>query len=363
MTCIVNRSLTRPNNWLQALMVAIAFHWPITAQAHEVLGSDSLRFEVKTQCEERNVACEITIDAIGLFSKQSGQEFAAVIAQLPKNRTQTKIHFSSLGGNLSGAIQVGQLIREHEFITQTGFKESVCYSACAYAFMGGVIRELGPQAKFGLHQFYSKNNELSASSSQSVTAMLSLYLDIMGIDRKALQVALSTEPKRVTLISKSQAQLWMIDNSHQPYNPWKLETSERGQLVTLATQRQANRPWTVVLILTKMNGQERALIQLIQHGKKSDLQVFETTNFTPYLIFNQQKHSLITLSNWQSPKPGVIQRWCLIDARILRDLPRQNELIVAFNADEAILQELQIRPMTRFGTQNLNKNLLALGIH
>lgn len=328
--------------------------------AQELKFNDSLRFEVKSECQQPDAFCEITINAIGLFSKQSGQEFAELLTQLPKNRSKTTIHLSSLGGNLSGAIQVGQLIREHEINTQTGFKESVCYSACTYAFMGGVIRELGPLAKFGLHQFYSKNNDLSASSSQSVTAILSLYLDIMGIDKKVLQVALSTEPKRVTLITKNQAQQWLIDNSHQPYAPWRLETSERGQLVTLASQRQPNRPWSVALILMRINGQNRILMQVIQHGKKHDLQTLVKANIKPYIVLNQERHTLITLSDWESPRSGVMQRWCLISPKLLQEISSNREFILGLDASLEILQDLQLRSTMRFGTQHLHKNLLAL---
>ncbi|QWD80527.1 hypothetical protein ICV01_04265 [Polynucleobacter sp. MWH-Spelu-300-X4] len=142
-----------------------------------IANDETLRYTITQTCPATaNPSCVTQVKAIGLFSKYAGKEFQEFVKTLPHDDRPVAIHFSSLGGNLAGGLQVGQLLREYEFITQTGFDESVCYSACAYAFMGGTIRQLGPQEKLGLHQFYSQTNEINASKAQSISALISNYL-------------------------------------------------------------------------------------------------------------------------------------------------------------------------------------------
>lgn len=332
-----------------------------SATAQTPPARETLRFEITENCIEKRSDCEIRIDAIGLFSKDSGDDFSKIIKQLPFNKHRIYVHMSSLGGNLAGAIKVGQLLREHEIHTQTGFKESVCYSACAYAFMGGRVRELGPQAKLGVHQFYSKTNELNASTSQSISAMLSIYLDLMGIDKKTLQLALSTQPNKITLINKTQAQQLLIDNSQQPFQAWRLETTDKGQLAIMTSERQPNRPWTVTLVITKIQGQTRLLIQLLQHDKRDDSSILGILNSPLSLVVDNQTQALLTISPWHTTKPGVWQRWCLLNANTMEQLSNPtSDLALLMQWPPEQLQQLRIKALTRFGKTNLNKYLLAL---
>lgn len=335
--------------------------FPATAVSQTLQTRETLRFEVIENCAGKHANCDIQIDAIGLFSKDSGEDFSQIIKQLHPEKRRIVVHLSSLGGNLAGAIKVGQLLREHEIHTQTGFKESVCYSACAYAFMGGRVRELGPQAKLGVHQFYSKTNELNASTSQSISAMLSIYFDLMGIDKKILQLALSTQPNKITLIGKSQAQQLLIDNSQQPFQIWRLETTDKGQLAIMTSERQPNRPWTVTLVITKIQGQRRLLIQLLQHDKKEDSSILGTLNSPVSLVIDNQTQPLLTITPWHTTKPGVWQRWGLLNASTMEQLSNPtSDLALLMQWPPEQLQQLRLKPLTRFGKTHLNKYLLAL---
>lgn len=64
-----------------------------------------------------------------------------------------KIHFNSPGGDLYEAMTIGRLIRQ-EMITTQVTRDSLCYSACVIAYLGGVQRI--PVGPIGIHSFYSK---------------------------------------------------------------------------------------------------------------------------------------------------------------------------------------------------------------
>jgi hypothetical protein len=59
------------------------------------------------------------------------------------------IHINSLGGRVSEARMLRDLIRQRGLVTYTA---STCASACTIAFMGGVQRFVAPEAKLGFHR-------------------------------------------------------------------------------------------------------------------------------------------------------------------------------------------------------------------
>jgi hypothetical protein len=65
----------------------------------------------------------------------------------------TTVVFHSPGGSLMAGLFLGDEIRERGMNTliESG---STCSSACAYAFMGGVVRTIEPNATYGLHRPY-----------------------------------------------------------------------------------------------------------------------------------------------------------------------------------------------------------------
>lgn len=137
-----------------------------------------------------------TVFASGEITEGTTERFLAFI-QLNKIEDAT-IHFASPGGSLLEGMRLGRAIRSLSFSTTVGSKientspESVCASACAYAFAGGTSRFLSDYTgKLGIHQFYSSTDaQLSEKDAQIVSGAIVAYLSEMGIDAKAF--ALST---------------------------------------------------------------------------------------------------------------------------------------------------------------------------
>lgn len=130
------------------------------------------------------------------------------------HRIQTGIVlFNSPGGSVIDAIELGQAIRRlglstgiASFVDGKMISEGVCASACAYAFAGGNHRYYyGGQTRLGLHQFYSKENEISNRTSQEVSGLLVAYLHAMGVDALAFSVSSMAAPDTMAWLTPEDA--------------------------------------------------------------------------------------------------------------------------------------------------------------
>lgn len=71
-------------------------------------------------------------------------------ALLVRRGRPSVIYFASEGGIVTEGMSLGYLLRETGMGARVGASES-CASACVFAFLGGVIREVHPTARLGVH--------------------------------------------------------------------------------------------------------------------------------------------------------------------------------------------------------------------
>lgn len=106
----------------------------------------------------------------------------------------------SPGGSLTAGLELGRVIRENGLRTRVGNSDladsinehsNTCLSACAYAFLGGLDREVEEGAKLGFHRFSisrDKDKLVSANSAinvaQDLSSTLVSYVLEMGIDAR-----------------------------------------------------------------------------------------------------------------------------------------------------------------------------------
>ena len=118
------------------------------------------------------VGCE-WIAAQGDITPDTPAKFEEYITE---NGKPYHIVLNSAGGSLIAGIQLGKLIREQGATTLVGKtvqvaeppglehleeKEDGVYAfSCAFAFMGGVERYVGPDDLLGVHQFYSTGKQM-----------------------------------------------------------------------------------------------------------------------------------------------------------------------------------------------------------
>lgn len=178
--------------------------------------------------------CQKMVLAQGAINRETFTQFKDFTKDRPAG---TWIAFTSPGGNLINGIQMGALIRERRFNTTVSYTEhspSDCLSACAYAFLGGTSRNLPPNSRFGLPQFRGLESAISAEDTQKLSAILTKYIDAMGIDRRILDIAQLTSFDKVTVLSPAQIKQFRIDNLGQsPYPRWRLDRTPQGQLMDL----------------------------------------------------------------------------------------------------------------------------------
>lgn len=158
------------------------------------------------------------------------------------------ITFNSEGGSLTGAIRLGRMIRKLGMRTSIGktalddsghhiITKGVCYSACAYAFLGGVSRSVEGD-EYGVHQFFTDAllkdpngkvlSPVDFSVQQTVTGLLLSYVIEMGASAKLVVEANKTPPTKTYLLSKNQLMEFRVAFDPARYDDWKLKVFENG---------------------------------------------------------------------------------------------------------------------------------------
>lgn len=128
--------------------------------------------------------------------------------------------FDSNGGELLGAVNLGNKIREFGFDTcvepnyrhfrpntplqrkELAPKDAVCASACIFALAGGVNREVRRGARVGVHQ--GANWKVGETATQLSITALAGYLELMGVKGKLLDIASAYPPNQIYWLSTKE---------------------------------------------------------------------------------------------------------------------------------------------------------------
>ena len=100
--------------------------------------------------------------------------------------------FESRGGNLIAGIEIGKAIRLKEFATYVP-ANTICASACAFAWLGGTKRLLSSNAKVGFHAASIEEGGVSRESGVG-NALAGAYLNQLGLPSRAVAYITSTSP-------------------------------------------------------------------------------------------------------------------------------------------------------------------------
>jgi hypothetical protein len=145
----------------------------------------------------------IYVQAIGVITKDTPRKFKEFLKTGDAKMTRL-LSLHSAGGDITAALELGELIRKARFNTLIGrsmplddpgrgmaaydYKVSVCTAACAYAFLGGVTRSYRKTDVYGLPGPGS-DGSASAADPQGFSASLATYIEKMGADPQVLQAA------------------------------------------------------------------------------------------------------------------------------------------------------------------------------
>jgi hypothetical protein len=171
-------------------------------------------FMPSSSCAPGDATCLRVAYGIGDITAATPGAFLAFVAAFPDALSTTAgIVLDSPGGSLLAGLQLGDALRRSGWNTVTGITYpwpdgsrhvATCYSACVWAFAGGVNRYMLTDGALGVHRFYSAGAG-DAASAQEVTAYINLYLDRMGVSRVVQDVASLTRSDQMTYLTMDEA--------------------------------------------------------------------------------------------------------------------------------------------------------------
>lgn len=159
--------------------------------------------------------------ASGEIEKDTAAEFKAFIKTNGIAPGATVV-FDSPGGFLLQGLALGEAIREAGLYTAVGrfdrvtgrlVRGSQCVSACAYAFLGGVQRDVAEHARLGVHQFACAADaagELSVSDAQALMGLIAIYMEKMVGKTTVLSLAAATPAKSTYWLSPHELRSYRV---------------------------------------------------------------------------------------------------------------------------------------------------------
>jgi hypothetical protein len=117
------------------------------------------------------------------------------------------VALESDGGSLLAGIRIGEIIRLKGFVTVVA-NGARCASACATAWLGGVRRFMGEQARIGFHAAYRSD---TTSESGMGNAVLGAYLNSIGLSEAAVAYVTMADPNSMTWLTLEEAAKYGID--------------------------------------------------------------------------------------------------------------------------------------------------------
>jgi hypothetical protein len=140
-------------------------------------------------------------DRLSRFIERHGVEHATV-------------YLNSPGGSLVGAMTLGRAFRRLGFSTAVGARDAttgglttgVCYSACPFAFAGGVRRQLAAGSVIGVHRAENRTPVPSEADFQHRVANdTKFYLAEMGVDERMTAIMAQVPHGGIRLLTPEEA--------------------------------------------------------------------------------------------------------------------------------------------------------------
>ena len=302
--------------------------WVLLALLH-ASSPEAMTFEKEERCiNPAKPRCQAVILAVGQIDRQTPEQFKAIAKDFP---TGSWVAFTSPGGSLVSAMRLGQQIREAGFNTTIGstdYSPPNCFSACAYAFAGGVSRHLPEGSKYGIHQFKGMDKALNEEESQKISATIGTYLDVMGVDRHLLDYAQVTASERMSILSLTQAKMLRVDNTGQsPYPRWRLEATANGQLVALNNPSSKPPIALALLLLPSADKNPTKKLVLIIFYRSTDEALFKQ-KIEHQLTIAQKIFPLKQAEDWQKKTNGYQAGFLISDEALttLSQAPEENTI-------------------------------------
>jgi hypothetical protein len=208
----------------------------------------SLAFDCHANASE---SCFVIVT--GTIEPDAGARLEAFLDEPEIGVEGFQLLLDSPGGSLPGGMALGRAIRARGWHAVVGRSDPAelenpvapgeCLSACAYAFLGGEGRRLGPGSRLGFHQFALPGGEalpdaVGLAGGQQVSGMVLAYLIEMGVDPRLFVLASATPS--AAMVYPSEAELLDYDVvTPRGYSAFLLEPYKNG---VVAASRRLDAP-------------------------------------------------------------------------------------------------------------------------
>lgn len=216
-----------------------------------------------TPCSGNGSMCNTVVLLRGEIDRKAEAELKNAVELIRRENPSypVRVAFNSPGGSLISGLRIGEYLRHvradtlisnsytvwwdapEEVVVDS---EVVCYSACFYAFLGGVKRSAevyGDEIPLGIHQF---SGGTTVESSQIVSVLLAKYAEDLNVDRRVIDWASLVPPDEIRLLSKREANGLNVLNEDPPLSPWVIR-ADGGDYRLEVSQRRSGRDCEIKL--------------------------------------------------------------------------------------------------------------------
>ena len=160
-----------------------------------------------------------TILLDGYIDALAPNRLGALVAQ--QRITQADVYFNSPGGSLIAGMAIGRLLRQRGFDAHVGKRThdvreqvgGVCYSACPFAYAGGVRRYLRPDSVLGVHRAANRVPLLDEGTFESlVSQQATEYLLAMGVSPELFKIMSQVPHDVIRGLTRGEAERLMLVN-------------------------------------------------------------------------------------------------------------------------------------------------------
>ena len=241
-----------------------------------IIYADSMSFEFLDRCLGEQRACNPRVLARGDIELDTAALLKEFFSRHPRGPKWhgMQICFDSAGGDLEGALALGGVIhafrldtcmepqysrvhsRHDGLLSETAeviSAQPICSSACVFALAAGVHRSIAKGSRVGVHQFYGVGRDIGQRRTQMTMTELGRYLDFHGVDRRLLDIAVTSEPRWMRLLTPDEVVSLSLDNTAPIYDKWQLRVSDHGAIYARIEQRNPLTDTRTGLVLSRGN--------------------------------------------------------------------------------------------------------------
>ena len=146
--------------------------------------------------------------------------------------------FDSEGGDLNAGLEIGKVIRMKGFSTYVD-ENTVCASACALAWLGGVDRLSARSAQIGFHAAYADNKGIIKETG-SGNAAVGAYVSQLGLPMSAITYVTSAPPEGMNWLTEERARDLGIAVTLLPVEQSSETTTSNNQQASPAVESNTN---------------------------------------------------------------------------------------------------------------------------